>query len=185
MGKPQGIPFLLECLKANASREDCHFVVVGDGTEFPKLKAWYDEAQPRSVSLFKRIPQEDYEALADSCDVGLIFLDWRFTIPNYPSRLLPYLMTRKPILACTDPNCDTGTLAEANGYGLWAPSNSVEAFTAAVDKLLASDLPAMGEKGYRFFLENYTVEKTYEAIVGHLDERRETRDERRETRDER
>ena len=56
----------------------------------------------------------------------------------------------------------------ANGYGLWAPSNSVEAFTAAVDKLLASDLPAMGEKGYRFFLENYTVEKTYEAIVGHL-----------------
>ena len=168
MGRPQGIPFLLECLKANASREDCHFVVVGDGTEFPKLKAWYDEAQPRSVSLFKRIPQEDYEALADSCDVGLIFLDWRFTIPNYPSRLLPYLMTRKPILACTDPNCDTGSLAEANGYGLWAPSNSVEAFTAAVDKLLASDLPAMGEKGYRFFLENYTVEKTYEAIVGHL-----------------
>ena len=56
----------------------------------------------------------------------------------------------------------------ANGYGLWAPSNSVEAFTAAVDKLLASDLSAMGEKGYRFFLENYTVEKTYEAIVGHL-----------------
>ena len=59
-------------------------------------------------------------------------------------------------------------MAEANGYGLWAPSNSVEAFTAAVDKLLSSDLPAMGERGYRFFLENYTVEKTYEAIVGHL-----------------
>ena len=168
MGRPQGIPFLVECLRAVAFREDCHFVVVGDGAEYPKLEAFMHEVKPTAVSLFKRLPKEDYDQLAAACDVGLIFLDWRFTIPNYPSRLLSYLPERKPIIAVTDVNCDTGTLAEENGYGFFCPSNSVEAFVGAVDKMLASDRVQMGEKGYRYFLENYTTENTYEAIVRHL-----------------
>ena len=168
MGRPQGIPFLVECLKAVKDRGDCHFVVVGDGTEYPKLDAFVNEFNPAAVSVFRRLPKEDYDALAAACDVGLIFLDYRFTIPNYPSRLLPYLMSRKPIIAVTDPHCDTGTLAEENGYGFYCPSNSVERFVEAVDKMLASDISRMGENGYKFFLNNYTTAHTYNAIVKHL-----------------
>lgn len=167
MGKPQGIPFLIECMKAVAERDDCHFVIIGNGTEYPKLKAWWDEAKPKTVSLFEALPKEDYDKLASSCDVGMIFLDYRFTIPNYPSRLLPYLMGRKPIIAATDPNCDTGTIAEANGYGYWCPSNSVEKFVEVVDKMLSSDIQQMGENGYQYYLNNYTTEHTYNAIVKH------------------
>lgn len=168
LGQPQGIPFLIKCLDANRSREDCHFLIVGDGFEYPRIAKWYEETKPANVTLLKRLPKEDYDTLARSCDVGLIFLDYRFTIPNYPSRLLSCLTQHKPIIACTDPNCDTGTIAEANGYGFWCPSNSVEAFTKAVDKMLASDIKQMGEKGYQFFLENYTVQNTYDTIMKHL-----------------
>ncbi|MGN0206245.1 MAG: glycosyltransferase family 4 protein [Muribaculaceae bacterium] len=168
MGKPQGIPFLVECMKAVKDREDCHFVIVGDGTEYPRLEAFVNECHPKAVSVFRRLPKVDYDILAEACDVGLIFLDYRFTIPNYPSRLLPYLMSRKPIIACTDPNCDTGTLAEQNGYGLYCPSNSVEAFVMAIDRMLASDITQMGENGYKFFLENYTTDRTFKAIMKHL-----------------
>lgn len=168
LGKPQGIPFLIKCLNANASREDCHFVVVGNGTEYGKLETWYKNKQPKSVSVFQRLPKEDYDQLVRACDVGLIFLDYRFTIPNYPSRLLPYLMEKKPIIAATDPNCDTGSIAEANGYGYWCPSNDVKAFTQCVDKMLASDLAQMGENGYQFYLNNYTVDHTYNAIMKHF-----------------
>ena len=169
MGKPQGIPFLVECMKAVKDREDCHFVVVGDGTEYHKLEAFVKECCPKAVSVFQRLPKEDYDKLAAACDVGLIFLDYRFTIPNYPSRLLPYLMTRKPIIACTDPNCDTGTLAEENGYGFYCPSNSVEAFVKTIDRMLASDISQMGENGYQFFLDNYTTEHTFKAIMKHFE----------------
>ena len=168
LGKPQGIPFLMDCLEANKDRKDCHFVVVGSGTEYGKIEAWHKKVQPKSVSLFSFIPKEDYDKLVDSCDIGLIFLDYRFTIPNYPSRLLPYLMQHKPIIAATDPNCDTGSLAEANGYGFWCPSNSVEAFTACVDKMLAADIRQMGDNGYQFFGDNYTVQNTYDAIMKHF-----------------
>ena len=168
LGKPQGIPFLLKCLNANADRDDCHFVVIGNGTEYGKLETWYNTRQPKSVSVFQRLPKEDYDQLVRACDVGLIFLDYRFTIPNYPSRLLPYLMEKKPIIAATDPNCDTGSIAEQNGYGYWCPSNEVSAFTQCVNKMLKSDLAQMGECGYQFYLNNYTVEHTYNAIMKHF-----------------
>ena len=103
MGKPQGIPFLIECLKAVKDRDDCHFLLVGDGTAYARLEAFVAEYHPKAVSVFRSLPKADYDELAAACDVGLIFLDYRFTIPNYPSRLLPYLMSKKPILACTDP----------------------------------------------------------------------------------
>lgn len=168
MGKPQGIPFFIECMKAVKDREDCHFVIVGDGTEYVKLESFVNDCRPKAVSVYRYMPKEDYDRLTSACDIGLIFLDYRFTIPNYPSRLLPYLMERKPIIAITDPNCDTGTLAQQNGYGYYCPSNSVEAFVKTIDRMLASDIQQMGENGFRFFLNNYTTEHTYRAIIKHL-----------------
>jgi len=168
LGKPQGIPFLIQSLDALKNRSDVHFVIAGDGTEYGRIQYWMDSAKPQNVSLFKRLPKEDYEALARNCDVGLIFLDHRFTIPNYPSRLLSCLAAKMPIIAATDSNTDIGKIAEENGYGYWCESNDVKAFVACVDKMLASDRKAMGKVGYKFLLENYQVKNTYNAIIRHL-----------------
>ena len=168
LGVPQGIPFLIQCLEANADREDCHFVVVGSGTYYQRLADWYHARKPQAVTVMKGLPKEDYDRLVQACQVGLIFLDYRFTIPNFPSRLLSYLEYKMPVISCTDPNCDTGSIAQENGFGFYAPSNDVAAFTQAVDKMLASDIPAMGEKGYHFVKENYLIEHTYNQILKHF-----------------
>ena len=169
LGVPQGIPFLIECLNANKDRKDCHFVVVGNGTYYIRLERWYNEAKPACVSVMQRLPKKDYDILVKACNVGLIFLDYRFTIPNFPSRLLPYLENKMPVIACTDHNCDTGSIANVNGFGIWVPSDSVEAFTASVAKMLSSNISSMGEKGYEFLKKNYLVENTYEAIMKHFE----------------
>lgn len=168
LGIPQGIPFLLECMEANADREDCHFVVVGSGTYYLRLADWYKERKPKAVTVMKGLPKADYDKLVRACQVGLIFLDYRFTIPNYPSRLLSYLENKMPVIACTDPNCDTGIIAEANGFGMYAPSNDVKAFTAAIDQMLTADIKAIGNNGYEFLKANYLVEHTYNAIMKHV-----------------
>ena len=168
LGVPQGIPFLLECMEANADREDCHFVTVGSGTYYQRLADWYLERKPKAVTVMKGLPKADYDKLVRACQVGLIFLDYRFTIPNYPSRLLSYLENKMPVIACTDPNCDTGFIAEENNFGIYAPSNDVKAFTSAVDRMLMADIKAMGERGHQFLKDNYLVEHTYEAIMKHV-----------------
>lgn len=168
LGVPQGIPFLIECLEANADREDCHFIVVGSGTYYQRLADWYEARKPKAVSVMKGLPKDDYDRLVQVCQVGLIFLDYRFTIPNFPSRLLSYLEYRMPVISCTDPNCDLGYIAEENGFGFYTPSNDVKAFTQTVDKMLASDMVAMGAKGCQFLKENYLVEHTYNQIMKHF-----------------
>lgn len=169
LGKPQGIDYLIKCLDANKQRKDCYFVVVGNGTEYGKIDSWFKvNGSGLCVKLMQRLPEEDYDMLVRSCDVGLIFLDHRFTIPNYPSRLLPYLEYKMPVLCATDVNTDIGRIAEENGYGYWCESVKPEDFTALVDKMLVSDRNAMGEKGYQFLKENYLVEHTYNAIMKHF-----------------
>lgn len=169
LGKPQGILFLLDCLKANSHREDCYIVVIGTGTEYSKLKEWYDIEKPKSVRVMSGLPKNEYDEFVSTCDVGLIFLDHRFTIPNYPSRLLSYLENKMPVLCATDPNTDIGRIVEENGFGYWCESNSVEAFTFILDKMIHSDRKAMGEDGYQFLKEKYTVDNTYNVIIKHID----------------
>lgn len=169
LGKPQGIPFLIDCLDANANRVDCYFLVIGTGTELPRLMRWYEEKRPKSVKVMKGLSKNEYDELVRTCDVGLIFLDHRFTIPNYPSRLLSYLENKMPVLCATDPNTDMGRIAEENGYGYWCESNSVEAFTRILDKMIHSEWKSMGEKGYEFLKNNYLVEYTYGAIMRHFE----------------
>lgn len=168
LGKPQGIDHLIKCLDLNKNRLDCYFVVVGNGTEYNKLDNWYKANKSGNVKLMQRLPKEDYDMLVRYCDVGLIFLDHRFTIPNYPSRLLSYLECKMPVICATDPNTDMGWIAQENGYGYWCESVKPEDFTALVDKMLASDMKAMGEKGYQFLKQNYLVEHTYNAIMKHF-----------------
>ena len=170
LGVPQGIDFLIKCLENNGGRNDCFFLIVGDGTEYAKLKRWFDEQKPTNARLIKRLPKEEYDRLVQSCDIGLIFLDHRFTLPNYPSRLLSYLEYSMPIIAATDPNTDIGKNAEENNYGLWCESNDVDAFTDCVNKLVSSTekMREMGANGKAFLEKNYLVEHTYQSIIKHI-----------------
>ena len=168
LGKPQGIDYLVKCLEANRRRSDCYFVVAGSGTHYKMISDWYDQNKDSNVKLMQSLPKADYDLLVKHCDVGMIFLDHRFTIPNYPSRLLSYLENKMPVICATDINTDIGKIAEENGYGYWCESVNPEDFTALVDKMLTSDRKAMGENGYEFLKNNYLVEHTYNAIMRHF-----------------
>lgn len=170
LGRPQGVEFIIKCLEANKSREDCFFLIVGSGMEYHKMESWINAHGPQNVRLMKSVSREVYNQLVAASDVGLLFLDYRFTIPNFPSRLLDYLINRKPIIAATDVVCDVGKIAEENHFGLWCKSNNVEQFTDCVDKCIddRERVEEMGKNAYQYFLKNYTVEVTYNAIMKHF-----------------
>ncbi len=168
LGVPQDIPFIIECLEDNKARKDCHFVIVGSGTSFPMLNKWYQHNKNSCVTVLEVLPKEEYDLLVQSCHIGLIFLDYRFTFPNYPSRLLSYLEYKMPVICATDRFCDMGTIASNNGFGCYVPSNSVKDFTDAVNKMLTANIQKMGELGYEFLKNNYLVEHAYNAVIGRL-----------------
>lgn len=168
LGKPQGIDYIIRCMEINRDRDDCFFLIIGSGTEYVRLRTWYEDQKPHSVRLMSSLPKEEYMELTRCCDVGMIFLDHRFTIPNYPSRLLSYMENKIPIICTTDVHTDVGRIAEQNGYGYWCESVRPDDFTVLVDKMLSSDRKQMGERGYQFLMSHYLVEHTYQTIVKHL-----------------
>lgn len=168
LGRPQDIPFIIECLKANANKPDRYFVMCGTGTDYPKLKAYVEEHHPSNVLLLNGLPKAEYEDFVKSFDVGLVFLDHRFTIPNFPSRMLSYMQSRMPVLACTDAVTDIRAAIEEGDFGWWCESNSVENFTAAVEKAMTADRTAMGDRGYDYLLGHYTSAHSYETVMKYL-----------------
>lgn len=164
LGRPQGIDFLIECLKAQKENQDTFFFIVGDGTDYGKLEEYYKSSNQKNFKLMKRLPKEDYDTVVAACDVGLIFLDHRFTIPNFPSRLLGYIQAKLPVLAATDPNTDIGKVIVDGGFGWWCESNSVEGFTELIAKASEAETKMLGETAYQYLQDNYTVEKGYSII---------------------
>lgn len=134
LGKPQNVTFITECLNTQKNNDGVFFFIVGDGTEYHLLEEYVNTKKPINVKVMNRLPREDFDAMVASCDVGMIFLDNRFTVPNYPSRLLSYLQAGLPIMACTDINTDIGNDIVKGNFGWWCESNDVENFKACFVK---------------------------------------------------
>lgn len=165
LGKPQGIDFLLKVVEANERNSSSHIIIVGSGTEYPRIARWFEETQPANSTLLSALPKTEYDRLIQACHVGLIFLDPRFTIPNYPSRLLSYLENSMPVLLATDHNTDMGRIAEHEGFGLWSISGDLDKFMANMEVLTTAETrEKMGKRGHQFLLDNYTVDKVTDII---------------------
>ncbi|MDE5877780.1 MAG: glycosyltransferase family 4 protein, partial [Muribaculaceae bacterium] len=142
LGKPQGLDFLLKVIEANEKREDSYIVIVGSGTEYPKIARWFEDYSPVNSKLLSALPKQEYDNLVRACHVGLIFLDPRFTIPNFPSRLLSYLENSMPVLLATDVNTDMGQIAEKEGFGLWCESGELDKFMKNMSALTLKRISA-------------------------------------------
>ena len=166
LGKPQGIDFLIECLHSQENSKDNYFLIVGDGTEYGKIEEFVKSSNQNNIRLMKRLPQEDYDTMVGACDVGMIFLDHRFTIPNFPSRVLSYMQAKIPVLACTDPNTDIGKIIEEAGFGSWCESNDVNGFVECVNKIM--QIQSVAEKAWNYLNKYYSTRNGYDIIMKHF-----------------
>ena len=165
LGKPQGVPFIVECMRAVVEKQDAHFVICGGGTEYSVLEEYVKSSNQENITLINGLPRDEYEEFVGCCDVGLIFLDHRFTIPNFPSRLLSYMQKSMPVISCTDVSTDVGHIAEAGGFGWSCESLDPDDFVKTVDLALAADTEKMGDIAAEYLIEYYSVKKSTEIIL--------------------
>lgn len=165
LGKPQDVPFIVDCLKRCAEFKNIYFVIAGSGTDRYLLEKYIQKEKPTHVKLFEQLPKGEYDDMIACCDVGLIFLDHRFTIPNFPSRLLSYMQAALPVLACTDPNTDIGKVIVDGGFGWWCESNDVRAFSGIIACIDDDRIKLLGKSSLDYLKKNYAVQQVYEDII--------------------
>lgn len=161
LGRPQGIDHMIECFRSQKDNEKVFFLIIGSGTEYGKIENYVNTDKQENVKLMSKLPKEDYIRMVGSCDIGLLFLDHRFTIPNFPSRLVDYMQSKLPTLACTDVNSDVGKAIVDAGFGWWCESNDTKAFGKAIEESMDSDYRHIGEKAFSHLNKEWNVKKQY------------------------
>lgn len=166
-GKPQGIDFIIKVLDKYKNDERVVFFFSGKGTEKEKLYKHIKENDIKNVIIIDYLPKQEYNDILKETDIGLIFLDYRFTIPNIPSRTLSYFEYSLPIMAATDKNTDyKDLLVNHVKAGLWCESNNIEEFKKQFDYLIThkEERIKMGQNGRRYLEEELTTKKSVQIL---------------------
>lgn len=167
LGRAQGVEFLIDNLNRNVTNNNIHFVIVGAGLEYPKLNDYIEANKPDNVSLFKTMPRKEYNELMAACDVGMILLNYRLTVPNTPSRTLDYMQAKLPVIGCVDSVTDMGDIIEEGGFGWKCFSNDSLRFNEILNEIVENRdiLKCKGERGYQYFLTHFTSGISYKIII--------------------
>lgn len=169
LGKPQAIPFLCDVLHAIRQDEEVFFLILGSGTEYDRLEHFIRVHALTNVKLLAHVPKSTYDEYVRASDVGLILLDHRFTIPNFPSRLLSYMEAAMPVLAATDVHTDLKDVLLDNELGLWCESREPEDFLAHVSRLKDESVRSrLGRNARRFLERHYASDVAVATILHHV-----------------
>ena len=167
LGIAQGLSFLVEILKTYANNQQVRFLIVGEGTWFSRIEKSIQEVNANNVLLYPRVSPVEFKELLIASDIGLIFLNPRFTIPNFPSRLTSCLEIGLPVIACTDAVSDVGDIVAKAGCGYKVISGDLTGFKTVITKLIASpeNLRLQSTNARNLFEKEYTTAKGYDIIM--------------------
>jgi glycosyltransferase involved in cell wall biosynthesis len=171
LGKPQKMENIIRLAEKCTEIDDLVFFIIGDGTEKEKLMQLLAELKLPNVILENKIPRKEYNELLNAADIGLISLNEDFTIPNFPSKLLSYMGSKKAVLASIDLQTDFGLILEEINAGVWAEAGNTEQLK---EKLLllynsSSLREQMGNNGYNHMISNLLPKHAYSKIMENLD----------------
>ena len=169
LGIGHGLHFIIEAIQALSGYPKAYFVIGGSGTQFNYLEKKVKELLLENVFLYNWLPREDFERILATSDVGLILL-YRYTSPQFPSRLLSYYDYAKPALCAVNKDTDIGTIVEKEGCGRSVDHGDLNSFIEAV-KFFCEQVEKrkiMGENGRKLLMDRYTVSHSYKIIMNHF-----------------
>jgi glycosyltransferase involved in cell wall biosynthesis len=166
LGISQGLAFLLEILDKYRNLQHIKFLVVGEGTWYRRIENFLRENDLKNVILHKRVSPDEFKNMMFASDVGLIFLNPGFTIPNFPSRLTSYLEVGLPVIACTDAVSDVGNIIIEAGCGYKVISGDQRQFDSVVLSLQgdSNTRKSLANNARKLFEERYTTTSSYAEI---------------------
>lgn len=169
MGKPQYVELLCKAIKELKNSDNIFFLFVGRGTERYKLEQTIKNNNIENALVIGNLPRNEYEQITRECDVGLVILDPRFTIPNYPSRILSYMEYAKPVLAATDKATDIKDLISEADCGEWVWSGDTEGFIEKIKDMAANkDLTIKGLNGRKYLEKHFRIQNSVDILVSKI-----------------
>jgi glycosyltransferase involved in cell wall biosynthesis len=155
-------------LAESARKLNVCFVLIGSGTEKESLIEDAKRRELENVIFLNSVSRSEYEELLCACDIGLIFLSHRLTVPSFPSKSLDYFKLSLPILAGLDAFTDFGeTLVNVARAGFYAKADQTEELVKMLEQLVEdpSLRAQLGANGRKYYEVEFDVDRVRDKIL--------------------
>ncbi len=169
LGVGHGLHFLVDVIRELKAYKKAFFIIGGAGTQYEYLEKKFANEEFSNAFLYNWLPREDFEKILATSDVGLVLL-YKYTSPQFPSRLLSYLDYLMPVLCAINPETDMGTIIEEVNCGRYVLHGDKKAFADAVKYLSEhpEERKEMGKNGRSLLLNRYTANHSFQIIADHF-----------------
>ena len=170
MSVVQELSNLLDLARSCSDKKVC-FLFIGRGTERERLEKEAVHEGLTNVVFLDYVPRDEYQDVVQACDIGLISLSRKLTVPSFPSKSIDYFKVSLPILASLDSVTDFGMILQNElKAGFYVPAGNTALLNERL-ALLASDTELrvkMGLAGRRYYERYLSVEVAREKIYSVL-----------------
>ncbi len=175
MGIPQQLENIVFMAEKLQNEKYIRFIFIGSGTEKEKLKEMVLKRDIRNIEIKDFVPRNEYENIVRASDIGIISLNEKYTVPNFPAKVTGYCKVGLPIFAVLD-SCSykfLGKFITENNLGAITQSGNItkmkEDFMNFVNDLSAYK----AEKIKEVYKKEFDINKAYEIIMKNIGERNE------------
>jgi glycosyltransferase involved in cell wall biosynthesis len=172
LGVAQDVDNIIRLAGRLAGEDYIRFVLVGEGSEVPRLRRFLAENRVQNVRLLPAVSHREYLAMLSEFDVGLLSLDRRLETYNVPGKLLGYMYWGKPVLASINPGNDLFAILENDQAGFCRINGDDDSLCAAALRLANDpDLrDKMGANSRRLLERLFSVDAAVRQILNQFQE---------------
>lgn len=170
IGVAQDINNIVRLAENIQNEPKARFLLVGNGSEFERLKLMISEKNLSNMIIHEAVDQERYLAMLSEFDIGLISLDQKLRTQNFPGKMLGYMYHSLPILASINPGNDLKEILEKNEAGLVSINGEDQIFHDNALRLLQDESLRrhMGGNARSLLEDTFSVSKAAGQILSHF-----------------
>lgn len=173
MGAPQGLEKLIEAAYLLRQEEGIHFLMMGDGSEYPALK---NQARRLRLTNITFLPYQPYSLMAEAyaaVDASFVSQAPGTCNDGIPSKVYRIMACARPVIACTESGSDLAWLIEKSTGGVVVQSGDSASLARTIAEAFShsEEWRARGSNARQFVLKDYsrkTVSATYHELIMHL-----------------
>ena len=169
IGVAQDLNNILRLAANLRDRDNVFFLLMGGGSEVPRLNLEIDRLGLRNIRILPAIPQEEYVQCLSEFDVGLVSLDRHLRSNNFTGKVLGYVSCSKPILASVNPGNDLIDFLHRTDAGIACTNGEDDKLRSAALLLAAEPLvrERMGRNARALVGSTFSVEVIARQILSH------------------
>lgn len=157
LGKVQDWDALIKAAELIESDSAYHFLFVGGGSEFKRLKS--AERQLSNVTVWPYQERSRIPSINSRIDLHVISMNEASDYDGLPSKVFAILSCGRPILAATNRDTPLARLLERSGNGVVVARNNGQAIADAAVEIAKGKLPdGSNQRGRDFVLKNFSKE---------------------------